>query len=129
MNSPAIKSLLVTIFFSILAFSAHSILAAPTNFLLLVELSPRMTPRKDATTRTALDLIRTGVHERMQEDQKLELWFYDEFIKPDLVSVTWSANHPLQTSLNAFKPIVPPGRRARIAPSPPSARSSRAPRN
>jgi outer membrane biosynthesis protein TonB len=63
--------------------------AAPTNFVLLVECSPRMALRKESIIDIARELISSGVDERVRSGEIFEVWFYDESLQADAVRIPW----------------------------------------
>lgn len=47
--------------------------AAPARFVILLDASPRMDPRRESIMRTVSDLIRTGFHDRIEDGDVVEV--------------------------------------------------------
>jgi hypothetical protein len=96
-------SLIIGILAIFLNFTAA---AAPTNFVLLVECSPRMALRKEAVTDITREIVSSGVQDRMRRGQNLEVWFYDQTIQADAVKISWDRTSGTQFGKTAAERIA-----------------------
>lgn len=60
---------------------------------MLIDLSSRMAARQTATALTIRDLAVTGIHGRMQEDETLTIWYYDNRFSTNMPPLAWDPDH------------------------------------
>ncbi len=68
--------------------SAALLAQGAPDFLVIVDLSRGMEPRRQATVRTIQDLVRTGFHQRIQPGQQFGVWFWTGSLGTNAV-YTW----------------------------------------
>lgn len=74
-------------------------MAAP-RYVILVEVSPAMARRKEATVRTIHDLVYTGFHRRIQPQETFAVWTYDQVIRTNAL-MRWDPERPKELASRA----------------------------
>lgn len=75
----------------------------PPSYYLLIDLSPRMAARQTATRRAVEDLVRTGIHGRMEDGEKLRIAFFDQSIHPTQATLEWDSRRASLLAASALE--------------------------
>jgi hypothetical protein len=97
--APRLRALLGAL---VLCASLHA--ADAPDFLFVIDLSPAMAPRREATLRTVADLIRTGFHERIRPGQTFALWFNGQTLQTN-PPIAWEAARATELAQGAINQI------------------------